>query len=241
MASEVQLLSTCLIEQFYPAVPEAVAKVLELLNVTVKPIRRSFCCGQAPFNEGMRDEAMVLARRLLESCKPGVPVIVPSGSCAGMIRNFYGDLLADNSVLAARAAALRPWVYEFSQFMVRVLKVRYVGARFDRKVAYHPSCHSLRELQIDGEPLSLLSAVKDIRLCEIADRIECCGFGGMFSVKFPHISAAMLEEKLDRVVASGAEVVTAVDCGCLMQIGGGLHRRGSRIETMHLAEILAAR
>jgi len=241
MTSEVRLLNTCLVEQFYPAVPDSAAKVLESLNVTVRPIRRAFCCGQAPFNEGLRDEALGLARRLLESCEPGIPIVVPSGSCASMIRNFYGDLLVDHPALAARAAALRPWVYEFSEFLVNVLKVKYVGARFDARVAYHPSCHSMRELHLDAEPMSLLSAVKDIRLCEIADRDECCGFGGLFSVKFPHISVAMLEEKIERIVASGTEVVTAVDCGCLMQIGGGLHRRGIKVRTLHLAEILASR
>jgi L-lactate dehydrogenase complex protein LldE len=241
MTSEVRLLNTCLIEQFYPAVPDAAARVLESLNVTVRPIRRAFCCGQAPFNEGLREEAFGLARRLLESCEPGIPIVVPSGSCASMIRNFYGDLLVDHPALAARAAALRPWVYEFSEFLVNVMKVKYVGARFDARVAYHPSCHSMRELHLDAEPMSLLSAVKDIRLCEIADRDECCGFGGLFSVKFPHISVAMLEEKIERIVASGTEVVTAVDCGCLMQIGGGLHRRGIKVRTLHLAEILASR
>jgi L-lactate dehydrogenase complex protein LldE len=241
MTSEVLLFNTCLVEQFYPAVPDAIAKVLEGLNVTVRRFKRSFCCGQAPFNEGFREDALGLARRFLENCKPGIPIVVPSGSCTSMIRNFYGDLVANNPGLAARAAALRPWVYEFSQFLVNVMKVKYVGARFDRRVAYHPSCHSARELQIGAEPMSLLSAVKDIQLCEIADRDECCGFGGLFSVKFPHLSVAMLDEKLDRIAASGAEVVTSADCGCLMQIGGGLHRRGSTVRTLHLAEILGSR
>ena len=125
--------------------------------------------------------------------------------------------------------------------IVGVMKVKYVGARFERAVAYHPSCHLMRELKVREEPMMLLSAVGGIRLVEVRDREECCGLGGLFSVKFPHISGAMLEDKLARIVESGAQVVVSNDCGCLMQIGGALHRAGSPIEVLHLAEVLAAR
>jgi L-lactate dehydrogenase complex protein LldE len=239
--SEVRLFGTCLAEQFFPAVPNAAAAVLEGLHLKVVPIRRAFCCGQAPFNEGLRDEALGLARRFLKSCEPGVPVVVPSGSCASMIRNFYPHLLENHPKLLAKAAAIRPWVYEFSQFLVNVLKVKYVGARYERAVTYHASCHLLRELHVVDEPRLLLSAVNGIRIFELRDCEECCGFGGLFSVKFPHISTAMLADKLARIRESGAETVVANDCGCLMQIGGGLHREGREIETRHLAEILASR
>ena len=186
-------------------------------------------------------EALDLARRFLNSVEPGIPIVVPSGSCTSMLKIFYGDLLADDPALSAKAMAIRPWVFELSQFIVNVLKVKYIGARYERAVAYHPSCHLMRELGVRDEPMTLLSAVAGIRIRELRDREECCGFGGMFSVKFPHISASMLEDKMARIRESGAEVVVANDCGCLMQIGGGLSRAGEKIEVRHLAEVLAAR
>ena len=239
--TEVQLFSTCLAEEFFPEVNDAAATVLERLRLKVTPIRGAFCCGQVAFNEGMREQAVALARRFLNSVQPGVPIVVPSGSCTSMLKIFYGDLLADDPALAARAAAIRPWVFELSQFIVNVLKVKYLGARFERAVAYHPSCHLMRELGVRAEPMTLLSAVAGIKLCVVRDREECCGFGGMFSVKFPDISASMLDDKIARISESGAEVVVANDCGCLMQIGGGLSRKGEKIEVRHLAEVLAAR
>jgi L-lactate dehydrogenase complex protein LldE len=239
--TEVQLFSTCLAEEFFPEVNDAAATVLERLRLKVTPIRGAFCCGQVAFNEGMREQAVALARRFLNSVQPGIPIVVPSGSCTSMLKIFYGDLLADDPALAARAAAIRPWVFELSQFIVNVLKVKYLGARYERAVAYHPSCHLMRELGVRTEPMTLLSAVAGIKLCEVRDREECCGFGGMFSVKFPDISASMLDDKLARINESGAEVVVANDCGCLMQIGGGLSRKGEKIEVRHLAEVLAAR
>jgi L-lactate dehydrogenase complex protein LldE len=239
--TEVQLFSTCLAEEFFPEVNDAAATVLERLRLKVTPIRGAFCCGQVAFNEGMREQAVALARRFLNSVQPGIPIVVPSGSCTSMLKIFYGDLLADDPALAAKAAAIRPWVFELSQFIVNVLKVKYLGARFERAVAYHPSCHLMRELGVRAEPMTLLSAVAGIKLCVVRDREECCGFGGMFSVKFPDISASMLDDKLARINESGAEVVVANDCGCLMQIGGGLSRKGEKIEVRHLAEVLAAR
>jgi len=239
--TEVQLFSTCLAEEFFPEVNDAAATVLERLRLKVTPIRGAFCCGQVAFNEGMREQAVALARRFLNSVQPGVPIVVPSGSCTSMLKIFYGDLLADDPALAAKAAAIRPWVFELSQFIVNVLKVKYLGARYERAVAYHPSCHLMRELGVRAEPMTLLSAVAGIKLCVVRDREECCGFGGMFSVKFPDISASLLDDKIARINESGAEVVVANDCGCLMQIGGGLSRKGEKIEVRHLAEVLAAR
>jgi len=239
--TEVQLFQTCLAEEFFPEVADAAAAVLERLRLKVRPLRRAFCCGQVAFNDGLRDEARSLARRFLSSCQPGTPIVVPSGSCTSMVKVFYPDLLADEPAMLEKANAIRPWVFEFSQFLAGVLKVKYVGARYERPVAYHPSCHLMRELHVREEPMALLSAVNGIRLVELRDREECCGFGGLFSVKFPHISGAMLDDKLMRIRESGAEVVVSADCGCLMQIGGGLHRAGDKIEVHHLAEVLASR
>jgi len=186
--TEVQLFSTCLAEEFFPEVNDAAATVLERLRLKVTPVRGAFCCGQVAFNEGFRDEALDLARRFLSSVEPGIPIVVPSGSCTSMLKIFYGDLLAEDPALSAKAMAIRPWVFELSQFIVNVLKVKYIGARYERAVAYHPSCHLMRELGVRDEPMTLLSAVAGIRIRELRDREECCGFGGMFSVEFPPIS-----------------------------------------------------
>jgi L-lactate dehydrogenase complex protein LldE len=239
--TEVQLFATCLAEQFFPAAVEASVKVLERLKLKVRPLRKAFCCGQAPFNEGLRDDALDLARRFLGSCEPDVPLIIPSGSCASMVKIFYADLLAGDPALHERARAIRPWIFELSQFLVNVVKVKYVGARFERMVAYHPSCHLMRELRVADEPRLLLSNVNGLKLVNFRDPEECCGFGGTFAVKFPQISTAMAEDKITRLQESGAEVLVANDCGCLMQIGGTLHRRQIPIEVRHIAEVLAAR
>ncbi len=239
--TEVQLFATCLAENFFPAAVEASIKVLEDQKLKVHRLRKIFCCGQAPFNEGLRDDAIDLVRRFLMACEPGVPVIVPSGSCASMIKIFYSDMLANDQTLRERAAALRPWVFELSQFLVNVLKVKYVGAQFDRKVAYHPSCHLMRELGVGDEPRLLLSNVKGLKLVDFRNPEECCGFGGMFSVKFPQISTAMAEDKIARLQESDADTLVANDCGCLMQLGGALHRKQIKIEVRHLAEVLVAR
>jgi len=237
----VTLFSTCLGEMLFPEAPAAAETVLKRLGLNVRRLRRSFCCGQAAFNEGLRDDAVTLARRFLKVCKPGTPIVIPSGSCTSMIRIFYPDLLAHEPRLLEKYNALRPWVFEFSEFLVNVLKVKDVGARFERPVAYHPACHLLRELNLRREPEVLLNGVRGIKICELNNSTECCGFGGLFSVKFPHISTAMMDDKIAAVKASGAEVLVASDSGCLMQIGGGLHRQQAAIETRHLAEILASR
>ncbi|HLX36844.1 MAG TPA: (Fe-S)-binding protein [Candidatus Binataceae bacterium] len=239
--NEVVLFPTCLAEQFFPDARDDAATVIERLRVKVRLMPRVFCCGQPAFNEGFRAEAKGLARKFLESCEPGTVIVIPSGSCTSMIKIFYRDLLADDPELLAKAEAIRPWVFEFSQFLVDVMKVKYLGARFEHAVAYHPSCHLMRELGVREQPRALLSAVDGIRVVDLRDREECCGFGGLFSVKFPHISGSMLEDKMTRIRESGAELVVSNDCGCLMQIGGGLHRAGDKIEVRHLAQVLASR
>ena len=238
--SQVRLFPTCLGEEFFPETEAATRAVLRKLGIEVVRPRGVLCCGQVAFNEGMRDRARDLARRFLASYKPGLPIVVPSGSCVSMLRVFYPDLLAEDRKLLDMARVLRPWIWEFSEFLVNSLKVTDVGARYPRAVTYHPSCHLMRELNIRNEPLTLLRQVRDIRLCDLKDGSECCGFGGLFSVKFPDISGAMLADKIGCIAESGAEVVVANDAGCLMQIGGGLHRRKSPIETRHLAQVLAS-
>jgi L-lactate dehydrogenase complex protein LldE len=239
--NEVTLFPTCLGEEFFPGAVAAAKTVLERLGLGVNLRPEAFCCGQAAFNEGMRRDATELAARFLAAHKPGTPLVVPSGSCASMLKVFYPDLLAGDPGLLEKARALIPWVHEFSEFLVDVLGVTDVGASFPHSVTYHPSCHLLRELHVTEAPRKLLENVRGLRLCELPRSTECCGFGGLFSVKFPDISAAMLADKCKCIEASGAEFVVANDGGCLMQMGGGLHRANSRIRTRHLAEILASR
>ena len=239
--TEVKLFATCLAEEFFPTVIEATKNILQDLKLKVVPLLRTFCCGQAPFNEGLREDAVKLARGFLKACEPGAPIVMPSGSCASMVKIFYADLLAEQPALLEKAVMLRPWIFELSQFLVNVLKVKYVGARFPHKVAYHPACHLTRELRVGDEPRRLLAAVRELKLVEFRNPEECCGFGGMFSVKFPHISMAMALDKVERLKQSGADTLVASDCGCLMQLGGAMHRQGVPIQTRHIAEVLAAR
>jgi L-lactate dehydrogenase complex protein LldE len=236
----VALFVTCLVDQLFPEVGHAAVRVLERAGCGVTFPEAQTCCGQAVFNDGFQDEARVLARRFLDAFEGADAVVAPSGSCAAMVREWYPRLFRDEEPLALRARGLAHRTYELSEYLVRVLGITDVGARFPAGVAYHASCHGLRGLGLREEPLRLLAGVGGIRLVPLRNAEECCGFGGFFAVKFAALSGAMLADKLDAIEASGADVVTATDASCLMHIGGGLARRGSRIRAMHLAEILAA-
>jgi L-lactate dehydrogenase complex protein LldE len=235
---QVALFVTCLVDQLYPQVGQAAVRVLERAGCGVVFPEAQTCCGQAVFNDGFQDDARRLAAGLLDALGGAEAVVAPSGSCVAMVREWYPRLLRDDPVLGPRAEALARRTYELSEFLVRVLGVSDVGARFPAAVAYHASCHGLRGLGLREEPARLLAAVRDLRLVPLPGAEECCGFGGFFSVKFADLSGAMLAAKLDAIESSGADVVTATDVSCLMHIGGGLARRGSRVRTMHLAELL---
>ena len=217
-------------------------EVLERLGHTVEFPLAQTCCGQMHYNTGYQKEAIPLVRRFVEMFADAEAVCVPSASCVAMMREHY-ELIAKNendAALLASVQSLLPRIFEFSELLVNRLGVEDVGAAFPHSVTYHPSCHSLRMLHVGDGPLKLLRAVRGLTLVELPDREQCCGFGGTFSVKNADVSAAMLAEKDACVVATGAEVVTALDNSCLMQIYGGLHRSGSSVRTLHLAEILAA-
>jgi len=219
-----------------------VTEVLERLGHTVEFSLAQTCCGQMHYNTGYQKEAIPLVRRFVEMFADAEAVCVPSASCVAMMREHY-ELIAKNendAALLASVQSLLPRIFEFSELLVNRLGVEDVGAAFPHTVTYHPSCHSLRMLHVGDGPLKLLRAVRGLTLVELPDREQCCGFGGTFSVKNADVSVAMLAEKDACVVATGAEVVTALDNSCLMQIYGGLHRSGSSVRTLHLAEILAA-
>lgn len=235
----VALFVTCLVDQLYPHVGEAAVRVLERAGCGVVFPHAQTCCGQAVYNDGFWDDARRLARGWLDAFEGAEAVVSPSGSCVAMVRDWYPRLFQGDPDLFQRAQALSRRTYELSEFLVRVLAVTDIGARFPAAVAYHASCHGLRGLGLREEPRRLLSAVRDLRLVALRGAEECCGFGGFFSVKFAALSGAMLQAKLDAIEASGADVVTGTDVSCLMHIDGGLVRRGSRVRAMHLAEILA--
>src|SRR5580700_3164025 len=240
----VALFITCLADQFYPAVGLAALKVMRSLGVEVSFDPAQTCCGQPAFNTGFRDEARAVAAKTLDLfSRSGAPdyVVSPSGSCTSMIRVFYPELFEHDPVRLRQAQDLAARVFEFSEFLVKVLKADDVGASFPHRIAYHDSCHLLRELGVSDEPRRLLKSVRGAELVELQDHRLCCGFGGTFSVKFPEVSVAMGEDKLKAAGAAGAEYLVANDSGCLMHLAGLIHRQGLPLKTMHIAEVLAAR
>ena len=235
------LFVTCIIDQLYPEVGVSVVKVLRRLGVNVGFPKDQSCCGQPLYNTGFTQESRKLATRVLEQFKDSDYVVVPSGSCAATIRVFYLELFADVPSLLSQAKALAAKTYEFSEFLVDVLGVddaTACGASQQGSAAYHPSCHLLRELGVREGPAKLLDSVPGLEREELAGAEECCGFGGTFSVKFPHISEEMVADKIANVQASGADTLVACDMSCLMNMGGALNRQGSNVKIRHLAQIL---
>jgi L-lactate dehydrogenase complex protein LldE len=236
----VSLFVTCLVDQLWPSVGVAAVEVLRRAGCDVRFDARQTCCGQPAFNSGWHDEARRVATSLLEvydddRCDA---VVLPSGSCASMFHHFE-DLFAGDAGMQAKARALTGRTHELASFLVDVLGVTDVGARFDGLVTWHDACHGLRELGIAAQPRALLAKVAGCELVEVQGHDSCCGFGGTFAVKQPELSVAMADAKLEAIEASGVDAVVSGDVSCLMQLGGRLARRGSTVRTLHLAELLA--
>jgi len=239
---KISLFITCFNDTLFPQTGRATVRILERLGHTVEFPEEQTCCGQMHFNTGYQREALPLIKRFVQIFAQAEVVVAPSASCAGMVREIYalaarwcGDqqLLAEVQALAAR-------VYELSEFLVLRLGLEDVGAYYPHRVTYHPTCHSLRFLHVGDAPLRLLQAVRGIELVELSGAEECCGFGGTFAVKQADTSLAILSEKVRNVLATHAEICTAADNSCLMQIGGALHRQRTGVRPLHLAEILAS-
>jgi len=228
---------TCLGDALFPEVGVATVRLLRRLGVTVDFPAAQTCCGQPHFNSGYHDHARDLARHTIKAFDNGQLVVVPSGSCAAMVKLEYPELFHDDSAGHAKAIDLARRTHELSDFLVNVLKVEDVGARFEGKVTYHMACH-LRGLGLQSEPERLLQKVKGLELVPLERCDECCGFGGSFSVRYPGISGAMVQDKAAFVEKTGARAVVATDAGCLMNIGGCLRRRGSSVQCLHLAQVL---
>jgi L-lactate dehydrogenase complex protein LldE len=234
----VNLFITCLIDSLFPEVGKAVWEVLQWCTPGVMFHPEQTCCGQPLYNAGLFAEARNVARYILEIySRTQGPIVVPSGSCTTMIRIGYPELFSEDPVWLPRALDLAQRTYEFSEFLVDVLHIEDLTATFEGHLAYHPSCHLIRELQIDRQPLTLLQAIRGIKLSRL--QTECCGFGGVFAVEQEPISSAMLNHKILAIQASQAKAVVGCDVSCLMHIEGGLRRIGSPIRCVHLAQVLS--
>jgi L-lactate dehydrogenase complex protein LldE len=242
----IALFIACYNDALFPEVGQAVVRLLRRLGHEVEFPGEQTCCGQLHFNSGYQDACIPLVGRFADVFAGFDAVVTPSGSCASMVRRYHPVVAGLDAVarvdptLPQRVAEVGPHVYELSEFLVDVLGVVDVGARFPHTVAFHPTCHSTRLLGVGDRPTRLLAAVEGVTVVDLPRSAACCGFGGTFAVKNADTSVAMGIDKVDDVLASGADVLTAGDTSCLMHIGGLLSRRGSGVRVMHLAEILAS-
>ena len=235
----IQLFIPCFVDQLYPDTGFNMVKVLEKSGCTVSYNTAQTCCGQPAFNAGFWDEAKSVCIKFLKDFSGSDYIVAPSASCSGFVRNYYGKLF-ENSSLHHEVQDISKRIFEFSEFMLRVLKVEDVGATLNGKATYHDSCAGLRECKIKEEPRKLLSHVKGLTLTEMNDVETCCGFGGTFAVKFEAISVGMGEQKVENALATGADYLISTDISCLMHLQGYIKQKGYSLKTMHLADVLAS-
>jgi L-lactate dehydrogenase complex protein LldE len=237
---KVALFATCLVDQLCPQVGVSTVEVLRRLGCEVIFDERQTCCGQPAFNTGYRKEARKFAKRFIEIFEAAYAdaIVSPSGSCTAMVKHFH-DLFPNEENWRVRANKIAAKTYEFTSFLVNILKVEKLDSQFHGKVTWHDACHGLRELNLRSEPRALLKNLRNAEFVEMPNADSCCGFGGTFSVKYPEISVAILDKKIEGIEKTGADVVVSCDASCLMQIGGRLSRLGSKVKPMHIAEVLA--
>jgi L-lactate dehydrogenase complex protein LldE len=235
----VQLFIPCFVDQLYPDTAFNMIKVLEKAGCTVHYNDAQTCCGQPAFNAGFWDQSKSVCSKFLKDFSGNDCIVAPSASCVGFVRNYYGKIF-ENSSVHNDVKDLGKRIFEFSEFMIKVLKVEDVGAELDGKATYHDSCAGLRECRIKDEPRKLLSNVKGLTISEMNDVETCCGFGGTFAVKFEAISVAMGEQKVENALATGAEYLISTDHSCLMHLQGYINQKGYSLKTMHLADVLAS-
>lgn len=236
----VQLFGTCMIDTFFPETGTAVLKLLRHFGVEVAYPNGQTCCGKPPDSGGYAHESKKAAEHFISVFSGGSdPIVVPSGSCASMVKNHYPALFRDNVGMREKALAIAGRVYELTQFLVHVLKAHDAGLAAKGKITYHASCQLTRELGVKDEPLLLLQSLKGAEFVPMPYADRCCGFGGIFMAKMPEISKALADEKLDTILSTGADTVTGCDHGCLMNIADAIRRRGSVIAVKHIAAVLA--
>jgi L-lactate dehydrogenase complex protein LldE len=235
----VTLFVQCLVDSLYPEVGEAMLTLFGRLGIDVDCPMDQTCCGQPAFNAGYRRAARTAAKRFIRIFDDAEVIVCPSGSCVSMVKHYYPELFADDVRWYDRARAVGQRCFELSQFLVDVLRVEDVGAAYRGTVTYHDACHLLRALGVAEQPRRLIRQIRGAELVEMHDADKCCGFGGTFSVKYPHISTAMVDDKVANILASGADTVAGCDISCLMNIQGRLRRLGLPVKTRHLAQLLA--
>lgn len=246
----IQLFVTCIVDSFYPQTGEAIVDIFHRLGIDVEFAPDQTCCGQPNFNAGLRNEARPIAMHTIQVFeKTTGDIIVPSGSCAHMMKHGYAELFADDPVWLARVQTLSSRIYEFTEYIVDKLGVTDLDARWNGTLTYHPSCHTLRGMNVDFQPRALLANVKGATIVDLPNEEECCGFGGIFSMEHPELSAEWLKRKIGNLENAGlslskpteAPTLVVADSGCRMHIAGGLHRQKKKQRVVHIAEVLNSR
>lgn len=237
---DVDIFIPCFVDQLYPKTGFNFVKILEKAGVTVHYNDSQTCCGQPAFNSGYHDEARSLAEKFVKDFPNGRTIVSPSASCTGYIRNYYPQLFEGKPAVLEQFDRLNKHLYELTDFLVNVLHIEDLGSEFPHTVTYHDSCSALREYGIKQEPRKLLANVKGLQLIEMDEVETCCGFGGTFAVKHPDISQAMVEQKVEYALATGAEYITTTESSCLMNIAGYIKKNDLPIKAVHIADILAS-
>ena len=237
----VGLFVTCLVDLMRPSVGFAAVELLEAAGCRVTVPAAQTCCGQPAYNMGDRADTREIARQTVKAFQGFDYVVVPSGSCAAMIKEHYPALFAGEPEMQSQAEALAEKTHELISFLADVLKVEGVDAQYRGKVTYHDSCSGLRELGVKQQPRRLLASVEGLELVELQEAEVCCGFGGTFCVKYPEVSNKIVETKAEHIEGSQADLLLAGDLGCLMNMAGKLKRRGAKVEARHVAEVLAGK
>lgn len=237
--THIQLFITCLVDSFYPQTGEAIVDIFQRLGVGVDFPPDQTCCGQPNFNAGLRAEARPIAQHTIRVFeKTSGDIVTPSGSCAHMFKHGYPELFQDDPLWLPRAQTFAERVYEFTEYLVDQLRVTDLGARWDGILTYHPSCHTLRGMNIDRQPRELLANVRGAQIVELSHADECCGFGGIMSMEHPELSAEWLKRKISNLEDTHSPTLVVTDAGCLMHIAGGLHRQNKNQRVLHIAEVL---
>ena len=236
---QVHIFIPCFVDQLYPQTAFNMIKVLEKATCQVKYNTNQTCCGQPAFNAGFWDESRAVCSKFIKDFEDAEYIVAPSASCVGFIRNYYPKLF-DNSAKHNQVKDLGKRTYEFTEFLIDVLKIENYGAELNTKATYHDSCAGLRECRIKEGPRKLLSHVKGLELVEMNDVETCCGFGGTFAVKFDAISAGMADQKIRNAMDTGAETIISTDLSCLMQLDGFIKGKDLPLQTMHIADVLAS-
>lgn len=238
---KVSLFVQCLVDAYEPRTAAAMVDIFTRLGLEVDCPTEQTCCGQMAYNAGHRKEAATAARHFVSLFEEAEAIVCPSGSCTAMVVHHYPQLLAADPKWAERAQRVAAKTYEFTQFLVDILGIQDVGAAYSGTATYHDSCHLARTLGIREQPRLLLNKVAGLSLVEMEDSDRCCGFGGVFSLKYPEISQAVLQDKVNSILRTGADLVVGCDLSCLINIQGMLHRQGAKVQTMHIAQLLGHR